>query len=116
MAHGPRAATERPDGLQRRHDEDMKTPDHGREVLFVYAALKGVMEHGDAGAYFGSLLGLGIHVQEAQALGLLDDKWNPTDRGREVYAAKNLQDLPTTKLSRAYLWDWEDRLVRDVDR
>jgi hypothetical protein len=78
-----------------------------REPDFVLALLKGAIEHGDEGAYFGSTLGLAHYASVARRRGLVDREGNATAHGREVYEQMRLDLLPKQLHSRAYMWDWD---------
>lgn len=76
---------------------------------FGLAIVKGLVEHGEAGVYFGSLLGLDDHLMQAHARGLVapDESvcgWKLTKAGRNAYSLHRLDLLP--KSGRTYAWDW----------
>lgn len=68
----------------------------------AFSVLKGAVEHGDTGHYFGSLIGLRDWMNVAVKLGFLDSEGNVTDFGRRVYVECGLGDLP--RAGRAYMW------------
>jgi hypothetical protein len=87
-----------------------KRPD-GVEYMFQLAIVKGIKEHNDGTAYFGSLLGYSKYEDDAKKWGWItnDDKPTLTPLGERVYAECNLIRLPTKMFSRAYTWDgWND--------
>ena len=57
----------------------------------VLSPLKGAMEYGDPTFYFGSTLG--GWVLYAVEIGLLDEDFHPTKKGKEIYEIY-LADLP----------------------
>lgn len=68
------------------------------------AVLKGVIEHGDPGVYFGSFIALTLHCDLARRAGWLDEHGAVTAAGRDVYTRYGLNRLP--REGRAYMWDW----------
>jgi hypothetical protein len=93
----------------------------GRGWIFVLAIVKGLIEHEDAASYFGSTMGLAAHTDEAIRKGLLLDETpegkhrlssylKVTNLGRKLYTELGLDKLPQKKLSRAYMWDWNQTL------
>jgi hypothetical protein len=72
------------------------------------AVLKGVIEHDDGTAYFGSLGGYARYLDVAVELGWIFGTVKPTATplGRRVYRQARLDGLPRIKGSRAYLWNW----------
>lgn len=99
--------------------------DYGR-CDFVLAIVKGLVEHDDGGAYFGSLMGYRGHEAEGIERGLLTrgpkecdgggghmfviEATRLTDAGRAAYAAFRLDFFPKTYGRRAYMWDWSPSL------
>lgn len=90
---------------------------NGGDCHFDMAVLKGVIEHNDAGSYFGSFLALGEYCTDAATAGWITMDLRPdgtpnvwsakaTDAGRRAYEMLKLADLPQMKLSRAYTWEW----------
>lgn len=90
---------------------------------FVLAIVKGLVEHDDGAAYFGSTMGYRSHEAEGIARGLLTrgpkecdggggqmftiEATRLTEAGREAYKTLGLDRLPKTYGSRAYMWrDW----------
>jgi len=74
-----------------------------------FAVLKGCVEHGQAGAYFGSWLGLEHHVQTVIDAGWIDSDCKPTERGWTVYDQRDLASLPQVPGRRWYLWTWSKK-------
>jgi len=89
---------------------------------FVLAIVKGIVEHDDGCAYFGSLLGYSHHEAQGIARGLLTrgpkqcadggggtmtiEATRLTDAGRAAYTTFRLDLLPQKYGSRAYMWEW----------
>ena len=89
---------------------------------FAAVVLKGLVEHQDPSAYFGSTGGVGYHSGEAEERGWIvrDARGFPlasTPAGRAHYVASGLDKLgprapegwadgKPRRFSRAYLWDW----------
>ncbi len=89
---------------------------------FALAIVKGLIEHNDGGAYFGSLMGYRHHEADGIKRGLLTrgpkqidmggghmetiEATRLTDAGRKEYDARCLHRLPTHYGSRAYMWKW----------
>jgi uncharacterized protein YjhX (UPF0386 family) len=78
---------------------------------FPLAIVKGLIEHQDGTAYFGSTMGYGEHLRQTIEAGLVESPdgrpTRVTERGRQEYEREGLAQLPTRKLSRAYMWDWK---------
>lgn len=91
---------------------------------FVLAIVKGLVEHDDGGAYFGSLMGYRAHEADGIERGLLTrgpklidmggghtatiEATRLTDAGRQAYATERLDRFPKTYGSRAYTWNWDE--------
>lgn len=76
---------------------------------FRLVIVKGLIEHHDGTAYFGSLGGYATYYAQAEELGWIarvEERDVVTDRGREVYHWTRLAELPKQLGRRAYLWDW----------
>lgn len=93
-----------------------------RNCDFALAIVKGLVEHDDGHAYFGSLLGYRAHEQDGIQRGLLirgpkvcrdgDQEFileatRLTDAGRKAYDELHLERLPNKAYGRAYFWDWD---------
>lgn len=89
-------------------------------IDFVVVVLKGVIDHRDAGAYFGSTMNLGNYVNEAirrrwikrcriRKQGMLVNSYKATKEGRAEYRKRKLEELPI--YGRAYMWDDPSRLL-----
>jgi len=83
-------------------------------IDFVVVVLKGVIDHKDAGVYFGSTMNLGNYARGAirrgwlercriRKQGMLVDGYKATKEGRAEYRRRKLKDLPMR--GRAYMWD-----------
>ena len=77
-------------------------------IDYAVVVLKGVIEHQDCGAYFGSFGALGHYTDVAQERGWLDGDRKATPLGREVYLNRKLNLLP--KSGRAYMWSDQNGL------
>lgn len=81
--------------------------------LFPLAILKGLVEHKDGTAYFGSLMGWRHYALEAERLGWAKyqgpfNELKLTEVGEIMYEMLRLAEVGTQKKdSRAYLWDWK---------
>lgn len=89
---------------------------------FVLAIVKGIVEHNDGCAYFGSLGGYRHWEEQGTKRGLLTrglkecadggggvftiEATRLTDAGRAAYDTFRLDLLPQKYGSRAYMWDW----------
>ena len=89
---------------------------------FVLAIVKGIVEHDDGGAYFGSLMGYKGHEAAGIERGLLTrgpkecdgggghkfviEATRLTDAGKLAYTTERLDQYPKTYGSRAYMWKW----------
>lgn len=73
---------------------------------FPAAILKGIIEHGDATRYFGSLGGFSYYKEQAQARKLIDADAAPTETGLDYYISRGLWLLPDS--GRAYMWRWDE--------
>ncbi len=80
--------------------------DRSAEVDFAAAVLKGLVEHRDAGTYFGSTGALHTWRTVAQKRGWITDGDTITEAGKRHYAESGLEALPKTPNRRAYLWNW----------
>ena len=80
--------------------------DRSTAVDFAAAVLKGLIEHRDAGTYFGSTGALHTWRTIAKTRGWITDRDEVTEAGQRHYAASGLEALPKTPNHRAYLWDW----------
>lgn len=91
---------------------------HRRDCDFALAIVKGLVEHDDGKAYFGSLMGYATHEKDAIDRGYACIGPKPiergtvtiqttrlTDAGRAIYVELGLGRLP--KSGRAYAWDWD---------
>jgi hypothetical protein len=88
--------------------------DRSTAVDFPAAVLKGLIEHRDPGAYFGSTGALHMWRTVAKKRGWITDGDTITESGKRHYAESGLEALPKTPNRRAYLWNWSgsDRAVR----
>lgn len=88
----------------------MTKNDQTRRCSFPLAIVKGLIEHQDGTAYFGSTMGYGEHLRQAIEAGLVEhpdgEPAKETERGQQEYEREGLAQLPTRKFSRAYMWDW----------
>jgi len=76
---------------------------------FRLAIVKGLVEHDQGDAYFGSLIGYTDHFNATQHAGWVTRNAASellTIEGRLVYLRCNLASLPNQLGRRAYLWDW----------
>lgn len=76
---------------------------------FRLAIVKGLVEHNQGDAYFGSLMGYTQHFNSTIAAGWVTrdgERETLTDEGRDVYVKCNLASLPNQIGRRAYMWDW----------
>lgn len=80
--------------------------DRSADVDFAAAVLKGLVEHRDAGTYFGSTGALHTWRTVAQKRGWITDGDTITEAGKRHYAESGLEALPKTPNRRAYLWNW----------
>lgn len=74
---------------------------------YVLTVLKGVVERGDPGAYFGSFVGLSAWVDRAVIRGLVfreGDQVYASSEGLQVYQSSGLERLPHK--GRATFWNW----------
>lgn len=83
----------------------MSAPSPGT-VDFTAALLKGVVEHGDPAAYFGSRSAMRHWGSAALKAGWLTEEGKPTLLGRRHYTESGLSQLPQERGARAYDWDW----------
>lgn len=89
--------------------------------LFELAIVKGLVEHNDPTAYFGSLGGFGVHCASAvrKEWVTLPTPYRPelTPVGSKIYEAMQLSSLPNQQLSRASLWNWDHirKLYREAN-
>lgn len=84
------------------------------KMIFPLAILKGIIEHDDGTAYFGSLGGYLEHKRQAIELGWIEDdepECHITLLGHDIYVRCKLSDLPTKRLSRAYMWNWKEENI-----
>lgn len=90
--------------------ERKTTMKHMHNQLFQLAIVKGIKEHNDGTAYFGSLGGYLKYRGDAEKWGWItgDDKPALTELGERVYVECKLSSLPNKMFSRAYGWDWDD--------
>jgi hypothetical protein len=81
--------------------------------LFELALLKGLVEHNDGTAYFGSLGGYQTYLSNARTLGWVsqseEGKDLPTESGRLAYGQYDLSGFTNKMFSRAYTWNWDCR-------
>jgi hypothetical protein len=88
----------------------------GRSLKFPLAVLKGIIEKNDGAAYFGSLIGYPVWVEETKALGLIrkmETGWRATQLGEMIYD-QGIDLLP--RRGRAVGWDWPVELIEKADR
>jgi hypothetical protein len=81
------------------------------ELKFKLVVLKGIIEKDDGAAYFGSLIGYPMWVEEARAIGLIEKSRGmliATSLGLAVYHL-GLDLLP--KRGRAVNWTWPPSLI-----
>jgi hypothetical protein len=82
-----------------------------KRCSFPLAIVKGLIEHQDGTAYFGSTMGYSEHLRQAIEAGLVETPdggpTRATERGRQEYEREGLAQLPTRMYSRAYMWDWK---------
>lgn len=69
---------------------------------FVAGIVKGLVEHEDYEYYFGSTIGIRWHLNDAIALGFLDNDLTLTAEGYAWYESEDLRSLPE---GRAYMWN-----------
>lgn len=65
------------------------------------AILKGVIEQGESGYFFGSLGGHRFYLERCAEAGFITPAGDPTEKGRARYTHGSLADLPD---SRWYFW------------
>jgi hypothetical protein len=83
--------------------------DRSASVDFAAAVLKGLVEHNDAAAYFGSTGALLTWIGIAEGRGWIIGVKGPrtvTEAGRKHYDESGLEQLPKIRDRRAYLWNW----------
>ncbi len=72
------------------------------------ATLKALVEHGQAGIYFRTLMGLGRVLRELEDLGWIeDDRKSVTASGQLAYREMKLSTLPKAMYGDATGWDWD---------
>jgi hypothetical protein len=79
-----------------------------KDTRIMLATLKGVIEHNDAGAYFGSLYSLPMFVDQCIEEGWLSQDEKATEKGRAAYVQYKLDKFSQTAGHRWYFWDWGD--------
>lgn len=90
-----------------------------RGCNFAAVILKGLIEHNDSRAYFGSILGWVNYMNEAYENGwVTTGAGKVTEAGKEHYTSSGLarvgpwdhrdwkEGMKPNKYSRAYMWDW----------
>lgn len=86
-------------------------PNTTHDYMFPAAILKGIIEHDDGSAYFGSLLGYADYRDTAIKLGWVTHgprRLAATPLGHAVYVEAHLDRLPQRRHSRAYAWNWDN--------
>lgn len=76
-------------------------------VDWAAVALKGLVERGDVGAYFGESGATTLGVEKARELGWVRGDWpnlGVTEAGRAYYAATGLGALPREGHPAAWVW------------
>jgi hypothetical protein len=97
----PATVPRRPTKKERDVAFDRKTA-----VDFPAVVLKGIIEHRDAGTYFGSTGGLDAWRAVTRKQGWILEGDVVTEAGRKHYAESGLEAFPKTPNRRAYFWDW----------
>jgi hypothetical protein len=87
------------------------------DLKFPLAVLKGVIEQNDGSAYFGSLIGYPVWLEETRALGLIEQtelgRFGASALGQSIYD-QGLQHLP--KRGRAVGWAWPPELFEKAEK
>lgn len=76
---------------------------------YVAAIVKGLYEHKDGTAYFGSLIGYSYYFEQAVSRGLVERAGSSvelTDGGNKFYFEERLARFPKRRGSRANQWNW----------
>jgi hypothetical protein len=66
------------------------------------AILKGIIEQGESGYFFGSLGGHRFYLERCAEAGFITPAGDPTEKGRARYSQGHLGELPEC---RWYYWD-----------
>jgi hypothetical protein len=72
------------------------------DIRILDAILKGIIEHGDSGYFFGSLGGHRFYLERCAEAGFITPEGDPTEKGRARYSQGHLGELPEC---RWYYWD-----------